>query len=70
MSVIAKVVEAKVFPLWSEAVICPRGQHDWETNGRYYRFARFRRIRRLAFEFEDLGPAAMRLSGDTSVGVL
>lgn len=64
MSVIAKVVEAKIHPLWSEAVICSQGQHDWETNGRYYRFARFRRIRRLAFEFEDLGPAAVRQATD------
>lgn len=68
LSVISRVVELGVHPLWSEAVICSREQMDWETSGRYYRFARFRKIRRLAFEFDDLGPAAIRQATDTVGG--
>ena len=68
LSVISRVIELGVHPLWSEAVICSREQKDWETNGRFYRFARFRRIRRLALEFDDLGPNAVRQTTDTAGG--
>lgn len=66
LSVLAKMTELGVQPLWSEAVICPKGQHDWETNGRFYRFARFRRIRRLALEFDELGESAVRRETDSA----
>ena len=70
LSVISRVVELGVHPLWSEALQCAPEKADWVTNGRGYRFNQFRRIQRLALEFHDLGLAAVRQVGDTVGGGL
>ncbi|MCD6193300.1 MAG: hypothetical protein J7L26_07500 [Candidatus Aminicenantes bacterium] len=62
LSVIHKMVELGVRPLWAEAEqVEDPSKADWNIKGRYYRFVRFRRIRQLRLEFEDLGPIAERL---------
>jgi len=62
LSVIHRMVELGVRPLWAEAKqVDDPSQADWGVRGRYYRFLRFRRIRRLCLEFEDLGPEAERI---------
>lgn len=65
LSVIARIVDLGIRPLWAEAVVVTdRSKADWETSGRLYRFVRLRRIRRLALEFEDLGHDAERREED------
>ncbi|MBO3801787.1 MAG: hypothetical protein JTT12_05665 [Candidatus Brockarchaeota archaeon] len=55
LSVIAKLCELGVKPLWAEMEQVPPEQAETEANGRYYRFKRFRRIKGIKIEFEDFG---------------
>jgi hypothetical protein len=52
--VIAKVSEMGVKPLWAEMEIVPKEKAEVEASGRYFRFKRFRRIKGIKIEFEDL----------------
>jgi len=59
LSVIAKLCELGIRPLWAEMRIAGPGEPaDLEYNGRRYRFVRFRRIVALRLEFEELEPRA------------
>ncbi len=55
LSVIAVLCHEGVKPLWSESVEenDPAKVDFWGARGQGFRFVRFRRIRRVALEFED-----------------
>jgi len=64
-SVLDRMVQLGVRPLWSEAELVQNpAEADWSVRDRHYRFVRFRRVRRLVLEFDDLGPEAERKPGD------
>lgn len=64
-TVLERMAKLGVRPLWSEAPLVKDPKDaDWITKGRPYRFKRFRRVRRLVMEFEDLGPMAERRDDD------
>jgi len=63
-SVLARLVDLGLRPLWSAAEIVPPEQADWSVKGRHYRFIRFQRVKGLMLELESLGPAAERQSND------
>lgn len=63
-SVLARMVDLGLRPLWSEAEIVEPARADWNVRDRYYRFIRFRRVRRLVMEFDELGPEAERWEED------
>ncbi len=55
LSVVQRFVEAGLRPLWAEMVPCPGERPDLTVpDGRGFRFAGWRRVRRLALELEDL----------------
>ena len=59
LSVLARLVDLGLRPLWAEMVQVERGEAEVTTprrNGRidYYRFDRFRRVKALRLEFEEL----------------
>jgi len=54
LSVIAKLTEAGVHPLWAEMEVVPKEEAEAQTGGRYYRFVKFRRIKAVKLEFEEL----------------
>ena len=54
LSVIAKITEMGIRPLWAEMEIVPKEEAEVEAAGKYYRFQRFRRIKEVKMEFEDL----------------
>lgn len=64
LSVLARMVDLGLRPLWSESEVVPREKADWNVRNRYYRFVRFRRVRRLVLEFDELGPEAERREED------
>ena len=64
-SVLTRMVDLGLRPLWSEAEIVQDPKlADWRVKNRLYRFRRFRRVRRLVMEFDDLGPEAERKEED------
>ena len=63
-SVLARMVDQGLRPLWAEAEVTSPEQADWVTKGRHYRFVRFKRVKRLVLELEDLGPDAERQPTD------
>ncbi len=64
-SVLAKMVDLGLRPLWSEAEQLPdQANSDWNVRDRYYRFLRFKRVKDLVLELETLGPAADRQPSD------
>jgi len=58
LSVIARLIELGIKPLWAEMerIDAPTGDPDAEVeaSGRWYRFRRFRRITRITIEYEDM----------------
>lgn len=65
LSVLAKIVELGVYPLWSQAeIVSDVRQADWSVKDRHYRFVEFRRVRKLVLEFDSLGEPAKRKEGD------
>lgn len=64
-SVLARMVDLGLRPLWSEAEqVKDQSQSDWSVKGRFYRFLGFKRVERLVLELEDLGPDARRQPTD------
>jgi hypothetical protein len=63
-SVLTRMVDLGLRPLWSDAEIVPKEKSDWSVRDRYYRFLRFKRVKGLVMEFEDLGPEAERRDED------
>ena len=65
LSVIARIVDLGVKPLWSHAeVVSDPHKADWSVKNRHYRFVEFRRVEKLVLEFSNLGPNAVRRDGD------
>lgn len=56
LSVIARLVDLGIKPLWAEMDQVPLNQAEVSAKGRGYRFNRFRRIKALHLEFEEITP--------------
>lgn len=57
LSVIDAICKRGIKPLWAEMEQVPADQADKAdviANGRSYKFVKFRRVKRLALEFEDV----------------
>lgn len=54
LSVLDALCKRGIKPLWADMEVVPRGQAEVFAQGRGYRFVRFRRVKRLALEFEDV----------------
>jgi hypothetical protein len=54
LSVIAKICEMGIKPLWAEMEVVPPEEAEVEASGRYYRFKKFKRIIGVKIEFEEL----------------
>ena len=54
LSVIAKLTERGIQPLYAEMRQVPKEEAEVIASGRGYRFVRFRRIKGVKIEFEDL----------------
>lgn len=55
MSVIPRLVDLKIKPLWAEMIqVKSKAESEVEAKDRFYRFDRFRRIKSLRFEFEEV----------------
>jgi len=55
LSVIAQLIKMGIKPLWAEMqrVNC-KEEAETKVSGRYYRFVKFKRIKRIKIEFEEL----------------
>jgi len=56
LSVLGKLCELGLKPLWAEMEAVSPEEAEVEAAGRYYRFVRFRRVKRLVLEFEEVQP--------------
>lgn len=54
LSVIGAICKKGIKPLWAEMEQVPADQADVNANGRGYKFIKFRRVKRLVLEFEDV----------------
>ncbi len=55
MSVISRLIDLKIKPFWAEMIqVKSKAESEVEAKGRFYRFNRFRRIKALRFEFEEV----------------
>jgi len=54
LSVIDHICRLEVRPLWAEMNQVDPREAEVEVGGRFYRFVRFRRVKRLALEFEEI----------------
>ncbi len=54
LSVIGKIVELGVRPLWAQMDQVPLDQAETSAKGRGYRFNRFLRVKVLRLEFEEI----------------
>ncbi len=54
LSVIDAICKRGIKPLWAEMEQVPPEDADITANGRGYRFIKFRRVKRLVLEFEDV----------------
>lgn len=54
LSVIDQLCKRGYRPLWAEMKEVPLDEAETVANGRGYRFVRFRRVKRLALEFEEV----------------
>lgn len=54
LSVIAKIIELSINPLWAEMKLVSKEEAEVEVKGRYYRLERFRRIEKIEIKFGEL----------------
>ncbi|MBC7340931.1 MAG: hypothetical protein H5U02_00495 [Clostridia bacterium] len=54
LSVLGRLCDLGLRPLWAEMEVVGPEEAEVVVSGRHYRFARFRRVKRLALEFEDV----------------
>jgi len=55
LSVIGAICDRGIHPLWAEMEVVPTTEEAEVTaGGREYRFVRFRRVKKLVLEFEDI----------------
>jgi hypothetical protein len=63
-SVLARMCDLGLRPLWAESEIVDQSRADWSVKSRHYRFTGFRRVKRMVLELEEIGPDAVRKDGD------
>ncbi len=51
---IARIIELGIKSLWTEMKLVSKEEEEIEVKGRYYKFVRFRRIKEIKIEFEEL----------------
>lgn len=54
LSVLGRLCDLGIKPLWAEMEQVPPEQAEVTAAGRHYRFVRFRRVKRLVLEFEEV----------------
>jgi hypothetical protein len=54
LSVMGRLCDLGIKPLWAEMEQVPVEEAEVIANGRGYRFVRFRRVKRLSLEFEEV----------------
>lgn len=54
LSVIQKLTEYGIRPLWAEMEVTTKDKAETSANGRFYRFRRFRRIKEIKIVYEDV----------------
>ena len=54
LSVFGRLCDLGIRPLWAEMERVPIEEAEVVASGRSYRFVRFRRVKRLALEFEEV----------------
>jgi len=54
LSVIQRLTELGIRPLWAEMKVCDPDEAETVVSGRPYKFVKFRRIKGVKIEFEDL----------------
>ena len=54
LSVIQRLTELGIKPLWAEMKRVSKEEAETEVSGRYYRFIKFKRIKGIKIEFEEL----------------
>ena len=54
LSVMSRLCDLGLKPLWAEMKTCAPEDAEVEAAGRHYRFIRFRRVKRMVMEFEDV----------------
>jgi hypothetical protein len=54
LSVIDQLCKRGYHPLWAEMKEVPLSESETVANGRGFRFVKFRRVKRLALEFEEI----------------
>jgi len=54
LSVIARLTELEIRPLWAEMEQCDPSEAEVEAAGRWYRFRGFKRIKGIRIEFEEV----------------
>ena len=51
---IQRLTELGIKPLWAEMKRVSKEEAETEVSGRYYRFIKFKRIKGIKIEFEEL----------------
>lgn len=54
LSVIQRLTELGIRPLWAEMKVCDPEEAETTVSGRPYKFVKFKRIKAIKVEFEDL----------------
>lgn len=54
LSVLGRLCELGIKPLWADMEVVPDEEAEVIASGRGYRFIRFKRIKRLKLEFEEV----------------
>ena len=54
LSVIQRLTELGIKPLWAEMKRVSKEEAETEVSGRYYKFIKFKRIKGIKIEFEEL----------------
>jgi len=54
LSVVQRLTELGIHPLWAEMEVVPEGMGEVKVNGRAYRFVRFRRIKAVEIIYEEV----------------
>ena len=54
LTVIKKLTELGIKPLWAEMKLCPKEEAETCVSGRYYKFVKFKRIMDVKIVFKEL----------------
>lgn len=59
LSVIGAICDRGIKPLWAEMKLVPKVEAEVVVNDRGFKFAKFRRVKKLALEFTEIVPDAV-----------